>query len=67
MALGDILVTILGLAFFAVSCWAVVQVWRMAEAKNRNPGAWVLLGFLITPFVAYFILLSMRYREPWEK
>jgi hypothetical protein len=67
MNLRDIAATLLGLAFVAVYLWAYVQVWRMAEAKNRNPGAWVLAGFLVTPFVAYFVLLSLRYREPWEK
>jgi hypothetical protein len=57
----------LGLAFLLLYLWIHVQVWRLAEAKNRNPGAWILPRFVLTPVIAYFILLSMRYRQPWEK
>jgi hypothetical protein len=66
MTISDILLGLLGVAFIAAIWWGHAQVWRLAEAKNRNPGAWVLLGFVVTPIVAYFILLSLRYREPWE-
>jgi hypothetical protein len=67
MAVGDVLIGLLGIAFIAAFWWAVVQVWKLAEAKNRHPGLWVLLGFFASPFVAYFILSSLRYRESWEK
>jgi hypothetical protein len=70
MSLAAILGTILGLgtvlAFLSFYVWIYLQVWRMAESKNRNPGAWVLLSFLITPVIAYFVG-SMCRIEPWEK